>query len=100
MQNPPGGQPPGSDQGAELAPFPARVPDESGMAHALSRTDILRARLQVLRAEHRDLDEAVAGLTANPSACALTLQRLKRHKLALKDQIARIDDELTPDIIA
>ena len=98
MHNPAGGQPPGSDNGAEVAPFPARVPDESGVPQTLGHEDVLRARLDVLRAEHRALDEAVAAL--GPAACMLTLQRMKRQKLALKDQIARIEDELTPDIIA
>lgn len=100
MHNPTGGQPPGPDHGAELAPFPLRVPAESGVTHTLSRTEVLRARLDVLRAEHRALDEAVAAMGAGPAAGALTLQRMKRQKLALKDQIARIEDELTPDIIA
>lgn len=61
--------------------------------------DMLRIRVEVLRREHRDLDDAIhalEGSTADP----LTLRRLKKQKLALKDQIVRIEDQLIPDIIA
>lgn len=74
--------------------------DQPHAPHEMSHDEILRARLAVLRAEHRALDEAVLAQTAQPVPCALTLQRMKRQKLALKDAIARIEDELTPDIIA
>ncbi len=66
----------------------------------MSHEEIARAKLAVLRREHRELDEAVAALAQQPAPPSLTLQRLKRQKLALKDQIARLEDELTPDIIA
>lgn len=66
----------------------------------MSHEEITRARLQVLRREHRDLDEAIAALAAQNLNSSLTLQRLKKQKLALKDSIARLEDELTPDIIA
>ena len=68
--------------------------------HELNHEEIVRARLEVLRREHRDLDEAIVALTATSMNSALTLQRLKKQKLALKDRIARLEDELTPDIIA
>ncbi|WBU64484.1 YdcH family protein [Paracoccus aerodenitrificans] len=66
----------------------------------MSHEEIARARLEVLKREHRDLDEAIAALAEQPAAPTLTLQRLKRQKLALKDRIARLEDELLPDIIA
>ncbi len=66
----------------------------------LSREEMLRIRLEILRREHRDLDEAIAALHARGGADQLTLVRLKKKKLRLKDEIARIEDELTPDIIA
>ena len=66
----------------------------------MSHEEIARAKLEVLRREHRDLDEAIAALATQPTAQSLTLQRLKRQKLSLKDRIARLEDELTPDIIA
>ncbi|MDQ2067368.1 DUF465 domain-containing protein [Xinfangfangia sp. CPCC 101601] len=66
----------------------------------MSADEMLRVRLDVLRREHRDLDEAIAALAEQARADQLTLRRLKKQKLALKDQIARIEDDLIPDIIA
>lgn len=66
----------------------------------MEREEVLRIELELLRQQHRDLDEAIHALHARGTADMLTLQRLKRQKLALKDKIARIEDELTPDIIA
>jgi hypothetical protein len=66
----------------------------------MPREEVLRVKLELLQREHRDLDEAIAALHAESRADPLTLQRLKKRKLLLKDQIARISDELTPDIIA
>ena len=62
--------------------------------------DVLRVKLAVLRREHRDLDDAVEALHDKGNVDVLTLQRLKRRKLALKDAIAALEDRLTPDIIA
>jgi hypothetical protein len=62
--------------------------------------EVLRVRLSVLKREHRDLDEAIHVLETSGRGDQLTLRRLKKQKLALKDQIARLDDILTPDIIA
>lgn len=69
-------------------------------AGQMDHTEVLKARLEGLRVEHRDLDEAIAALSENPLSDMLMLRRLKKRKLALKDEIARIEDELTPDIIA
>ncbi len=66
----------------------------------MDRKEVLRVRLEVLRAEHRDLDTAIHALEEKPSRDILALRRMKKRKLALKDQIARIEDEITPDIIA
>lgn len=60
----------------------------------------MRAKLVTLRSEHRDLDDAISAVNERPSADPLTLRRLKKRKLALKDEIARLEDQLTPDIIA
>ena len=62
--------------------------------------DVLRVELEVFRHEHRDLDDAIAALIQIGTADQLTLKRLKKKKLALKDKITRIEDRLTPDIIA
>jgi len=60
----------------------------------------LRARLEALRTEHRDLDDAIQALGQGIQADQLQLARLKRRKLKLRDQIALVEDELVPDIIA
>ncbi len=66
----------------------------------MQRSEVLRVELKTLIMEHRDLDDAIAALDSAGRADPLTARRLKKQKLALKDQIARIEDELTPDIIA
>ena len=60
----------------------------------------LRKRLEILKVEHRDLDAAIDALNAAGSTDQLQVARLKKRKLALKDQIAQIADYLIPDIIA
>ena len=58
------------------------------------------AELELLRSEHRRLDEQIAELVASGSADQLELARLKKRKLRLKDQIQQIIDNSIPDIIA
>jgi hypothetical protein len=60
----------------------------------------LRSRLAELKQEHADLDAALQAVAISPLPDMLLIGRLKRKKLALKDEIKRIDDLLTPDIIA
>lgn len=62
--------------------------------------EVLRVKLEVLRREHRDLDEAIRALEERATGDPLTIKRLKKQKLQLKDRIALIEDRLTPDIIA
>jgi len=64
---------------------------------ALSGPDVLQARLIELRAEHRDLDEAINRLTASPPDDDLMLRRLKKRKLLIKDRISAIERALDPD---
>ncbi|MEX0759547.1 MAG: DUF465 domain-containing protein [Tistlia sp.] len=59
-----------------------------------------QARLQRLRLEHRDLDDVIDRLLEHAPFDQLQLQRLKKRKLLLKDEISRLEDQLTPDIIA
>ncbi|WP_166416724.1 YdcH family protein [Cochlodiniinecator piscidefendens] len=66
----------------------------------MNHEDVLRVKIGVLMQEHRDLDDAIAALQEKGTADPLTLKRLKKQKLALKDQIQKIQNELTPDIIA
>jgi len=66
----------------------------------MDHLEVLRVKLEVMRREHRDLDEAIHALEASGRADQLTLRRLKKQKLGFKDQISRLEDQLTPDIIA
>ena len=67
---------------------------------ALENDEVLQIQLAVFKSEHRDLDDAISALVEKGTADQLTLQRLKKRKLALKDKISRLADRLTPDIIA
>ena len=60
----------------------------------------LRARLAALKVEHQDLDAAVEALEARPMPDMIRIARLKKKKLSLRDEIVRLEDQLTPDIIA
>jgi hypothetical protein len=60
----------------------------------------LRAELGRLQQEHRDIDAAIEALRTSPSADQIQIQRFKKRKLALRDRISFIEDQLTPDIIA
>ncbi len=60
----------------------------------------VRAQIAHLRQEHQDLDAAVRALETQPRADQLQVARLKKKKLILRDQIAKLEDGLTPDIIA
>jgi hypothetical protein len=59
-----------------------------------------RAKLTQLMQEHRDLDAAIAALADAGGSDLLTLSRLKKRKLQLKDEITEINNGLLPDIIA
>lgn len=61
--------------------------------------DCLR-ELALLRQEHRDLDDSIDALVISGRTNHLQIQRLKRKKLALKDRIAALEDQLVPDISA
>jgi hypothetical protein len=64
-------------------------------------TDIaIERRLADLREEHKDLDDAIQALEERYQPDMLQIARLKKKKLALKDEIGRLEDLLTPDIIA
>ena len=72
------------------------------MAEKLSDEEraTLRAELERLRQEHRDLDAAIEALIDLSTSDRLQVQRLKKRKLVLRDKISLIEDQLTPDIIA
>jgi hypothetical protein len=60
----------------------------------------IRQRLQALEVEHHDLDDVIGRLVVDRSLDQIQLQRLKKRKLLLKDQIQRLRARLIPDIIA
>lgn len=62
--------------------------------------DDARQRLAELKSEHRELDEIIARAVSEPPFDQIRLQRLKKRKLALKDEIAGVENMLIPDIIA
>ena len=71
----------------------------SGDERAESQAAI-RRKLEELRVEHRDLDDMIARVNEEAPFDQLRMQRLKKRKLALRDQINRLQSELLPDIIA
>lgn len=66
----------------------------------MSREELLRFQLDALKREHRRLDTEVARITATSPIPPLELQRLKKKKLSLRDQIEHLRDVIHPDIIA
>jgi len=69
-------------------------------SNEMDQHEVLRVKLAVLRREHRDLDDAIHALEDVRRTDQLRLRRLKKQKLLLKDKIAQVEDQLTPDIIA
>lgn len=65
----------------------------------MDNADIL-VKIQQLRVQHRDLDDAIDALLNSGTTNMLQIKRLKKQKLMLKDQIAKFEDEILPDIIA
>lgn len=62
--------------------------------------EAIKARLEALKSEHRDLDQVIDRLIEKAPFDQLQLQRLKKRKLGLKDQITKLESRLIPDIIA
>jgi hypothetical protein len=65
----------------------------------MENADIL-LKIQQLRVQHRDLDDAIDALLNAGTTNMLQIKRLKKQKLLLKDKIATLEDEMLPDIIA
>lgn len=78
------------------------IGDGSGDMHdgTVISEEALRARLEALKQEHRDLDAAIEALAQSPACDQLRMQRLKKRRLYLRDQIRLLEDQLLPDIIA
>ena len=66
----------------------------------IEEQQILKARLYVLESEHRDLDVVIERLSEDKPFDQLQLQRLKKRKLVLKDEMALVRSRILPDIIA
>ena len=62
--------------------------------------EAIKARLEQLKSEHRDLDDAIARISEAAPFDTLQVQRLKKRKLVLKDLIIKLENQLVPDIIA
>ena len=60
----------------------------------------LMQRLVALQIEHRDLDDVIRRLSNDPGHDQLQITRMKRRKLMLKDQIARLERQIDPDVCA
>jgi hypothetical protein len=78
-----------------------RFPREA-WAHSRMDLDVeaIKAKLELLKSEHRTLDQEILRLETDPPDNPLDIQRLKRRKLALKDLITKLESKLLPDIIA
>ena len=95
-ETPKNGKPQGANDARSCARgFSARDEDFDG-----ANDEALAIRLAMLEQEHRDLDAAITSLEMNSPYERLTIARLKKKKLALKDRIQEIKDTMLPDIIA
>ena len=70
------------------------------MTPEMPREEVLRVKLELLQREHRDLDDAIAALDSGGRADVLTVRRLKKRKLMLKDKIYQLERMLVPDVPA
>ena len=81
---------------ASASPSKPTMADQSSDAEKAA----IRAEIERLRLEHGDLQAAIDALLAMGGVDQLQIQRLKKRKLALRDRLQRLEDDLTPDIIA
>lgn len=71
-----------------------------GFELSAEEVEALSVELARLREEHRDLDSAIEALERLGAANQIQVQRLKKRKLYLRDRVAHLEDQITPDIIA
>lgn len=74
--------------------------DATPQSGPMEEPDILKIELDVLRRQHRQLDEEIQAIECGPAPDAIRVGQLKRRKLAMKDEITRLEDRLYPDILA
>jgi hypothetical protein len=104
----PFGRPKGYTAPSDVATLPCprgKLARATASAPIMNETDLqdpeaIKAKLETLRSEHRDLDDVIARLIEKAPFDQLQLQRLKKRKLGLKDQIIKLESQLIPDIIA
>ncbi len=89
-----------SDEATPKIVEAARLFKARESAFSGANEDALPVRLALLTQEHSDLDAAIKALAADASHDSISLARLKKKKLQLKDMIQRLKDQMTPDIIA
>jgi hypothetical protein len=87
-------------EGHNFALSPDRPERVGHLDLSMTETLELESELARLKQEHRDLDMAIEALERMVAGDQLQIQRLKKRKLGLKDQIIQLEDQLTPDIIA
>jgi hypothetical protein len=87
----------GTQIGAAFSGSVIRVNDDDA---AVDPDVVLRIRIAQLRQEHQDLDAAVHALARGARPDMIQIARLKKKKLALRDQLTEMEDQMTPDIIA
>jgi len=68
--------------------------------NSMDEIETLQRKLEDLKTEHRDLDDVIARIVEAVPFDQLQVQRLKKRKLILKDEIAQVESQLLPDIIA
>lgn len=90
-------RPPGDDDD-KVTPF-RRFHVHDGDIHG-ANDEALVLRFAALTQEHADLDAAIQALESQPHHDRLSVARLKKKKLHIKDQMQRAKDQMTPDIIA
>jgi len=75
---------------------------EKAMSASLSEDEIsdIKTRVIELKLEHRDLNQLIEQLVRDPSFEELHIKRLKKRKLQVKDELARLENKLIPDILA
>jgi len=66
----------------------------------IEQKKIIEAKLYSLRVEHRDLDDVIGTLSVQPSINQIQIQRLKKRKLMIKDEMSRLEGMMIPNIIA
>lgn len=83
-----------SDEAEDAAPEPLE------QDRPAANDEAVRMKIRHLEEEHRDLDQAIGTMEERMPYDRLTIQRLKKRKLALKDEIGRLHETILPDIIA